>query len=52
MVDGPGILKYNDFSLARLEGEDLDELFRTYIGTGDFEGPEQEIDSYRTMGNM
>ena len=27
LLDGPGTLKFDDFCLARVEGEDLDELF-------------------------
>ncbi|XP_069764933.1 serine/threonine-protein kinase ULK4 isoform X3 [Narcine bancroftii] len=34
LVDGPGTLKYNNFSLAKAEGESLEEFF-ALIGTDD-----------------
>ncbi|XP_038077861.1 serine/threonine-protein kinase ULK4-like [Patiria miniata] len=32
LLDGPGSLKFDDFSLSRVEGEDLDELFESTLG--------------------
>ncbi|XP_033114833.1 serine/threonine-protein kinase ULK4-like isoform X2 [Anneissia japonica] len=32
LLDGPGVLKYDDFSLSKVEGESLDDLFQL---TGD-----------------
>ncbi|XP_071943031.1 serine/threonine-protein kinase ULK4-like [Antedon mediterranea] len=32
LLDGPGVLKYDDFSLSKVEGENLDDLFEL---TGD-----------------
>ncbi|XP_022082290.1 serine/threonine-protein kinase ULK4-like isoform X3 [Acanthaster planci] len=32
LLDGTGILKFDDFSLSRVEGEDLDEVFESTLG--------------------
>ncbi|XP_013396898.1 serine/threonine-protein kinase ULK4 [Lingula anatina] len=34
LLDGPGVLKYGDFSLTRLEGENLEEMFIHFAESG------------------
>ena len=35
LLDGPGVLKFSDFGLSRVEGEDLDELFSQFADAGE-----------------
>ncbi|XP_074642606.1 serine/threonine-protein kinase ULK4-like [Tubulanus polymorphus] len=35
LLDGPGVLKFSDFELARAEGENLEELFATFVETSE-----------------
>jgi len=35
LLDGPGILKYADFGLSKVEGENLDELFQKFSDAGE-----------------
>ena len=35
LVDSPGTLKYSDFSLARLEGEDLAAIYAEAVGNSE-----------------
>ncbi|WAR10143.1 ULK4-like protein [Mya arenaria] len=35
LLDGPGILKYADFGLAKVEGENLEELFQKFADAGE-----------------
>ena len=34
LLDGPGILKFADFGLSRVEGENLDEVFEQFTDAG------------------
>ncbi len=34
LLDGPGVLKFADFGLCRVEGEDLAELFQQFVEAG------------------
>jgi serine/threonine-protein kinase ULK4 len=34
LLDGPGVLKFADFGLSRVEGEDLEELFAQFADAG------------------
>lgn len=34
LLDGPGVLKFADFGLSRVEGEDLEELFGQFADAG------------------
>ena len=36
MLDGPGVLKFADFGLSRVEGENLDEVFEQFTDAGWF----------------
>ena len=36
LLDGPGVLKFSDFGLSRVEGENLEELFEQYAEVGEF----------------
>ena len=33
-MDGPGILKFADFGLSRVEGENLDDVFEQFTDAG------------------
>ena len=35
LLDGPGILKYSDFGLSKVEGENLDDLFQKFSDAGE-----------------
>lgn len=52
LLDGPGVLKFADFGLARVEGENLDELFEQFYeaGESDSEGSEGEEKKLTTKG--
>ena len=53
-MDSSGALKYDDFNLARLEGENLDELFEMSLAeatqTSDQTKQDDEIGSKSTLG--
>ena len=34
LLDGPGILKYGDFGLSRVEGENLESVFEQFQDPG------------------
>jgi len=34
LLDGPGDLKFSDFGLSRIEGENIDELFQQFSEAG------------------
>ena len=34
LLDGPGDLKYSDFGLSRIKGENMEELFEQFSGAG------------------
>lgn len=35
LLDGPGILKFSDFGLSKVEGENLDDLFQKFSDAGE-----------------
>ncbi|XP_064646752.1 serine/threonine-protein kinase ULK4-like [Lineus longissimus] len=46
LLDGPGILKFADFEVSRAEGENLDELFESFLeGAEAEEGEEMKVDT-------
>lgn len=49
LLDGPGMLKFDDFSLSRVEGEDLNELFESTVGEDD--GSSQDSADQGTNGD-
>ena len=55
-MDSSGTLKYDDFNLARLEGENLDELFEMTLAEGtqpsDQNKQDDENGSKSTLGNQ
>lgn len=52
LLDGPGILKYADFGLAKVEGENLEELFQKFSDAGETWATESQLDDRmsRTAG--
>jgi len=34
LLDGPGDLKYSDFGLSRIEGENIEELYQQFSEAG------------------
>ena len=45
LLDGPGVLKYADFGLSRVEGEDLVELFDQFVETSEQFASDSESDA-------
>ena len=43
LLDGPGILKYADFGLAKVEGENLEELFQKFADAGETWNTESDL---------
>ena len=51
LLDGPGILKYSDFGLSKVEGENLEDLFQKFADAGEtFEATLDEYKKTRTSG--
>lgn len=48
LLDGPGILKYADFGLAKVEGENLEELFQKFADAGETWPTESQLDDRRS----
>lgn len=48
LLDGSGTIKFSDFSLSRIEGENLDELLGMF---GDQSADEEETD-YESAGDQ
>jgi serine/threonine protein kinase len=48
LLDGPGILKYADFGLAKVEGENLEELFQKFSDAGETWATESQLDDRRS----
>ena len=45
LLDGPGILKYADFGLAKVEGENLEELFLKFADAGETWNTDTNLDN-------
>ncbi|XP_053386677.1 serine/threonine-protein kinase ULK4-like isoform X1 [Mercenaria mercenaria] len=48
LLDGPGILKYADFGLAKVEGENLEELFQKFSDAGETWATDSQLDDRRS----
>ncbi|XP_052814405.1 serine/threonine-protein kinase ULK4-like isoform X2 [Mya arenaria] len=48
LLDGPGILKYADFGLAKVEGENLEELFQKFADAGETWNTESDFADKRS----
>ena len=51
LIDGPGVLKFSDFELARAEGENLDELFDTFVESAEGDTNDERT-TYETNGKF
>ena len=58
LLDGPGILKYADFGLSKVEGENLEELFEKFADAGEVWNNESDEDGnplskkFKTTGQL
>lgn len=50
LLDGSGILKYSDFGLSKVEGENLEELFEKFAEAGGGEEDSITPRKYKTQG--
>ena len=50
LLDGSGILKYADFGLSKVEGENLEELFEKFAEAGGGEDDGTTPRKYKTGG--
>lgn len=51
LLDGSGILKYSDFGLSKVEGENLEELFEKFAEAGGGEEDGMTPRKYKTQGS-
>ena len=55
LLDGPGILKYSDFGLSKVEGENLEDLFQKFSDAAETWGTDANLDDSkrsRTAGRF